>query len=355
MTVNWGIIGPGGYADRMLAPAIRQSKDGKLVAIVSRDKGRAEAFAKGHGAEKGYDDLKEFLAHPGLDAVYVGTPNNLHAESVIPAAAAGKHCLVDFAMAVTEADCTAMIETCRKHNVKLATGHQTRYHPANKELKRLITDGVLGDIIMIRAQMDYTSPGADRRPQQWEINKTVAIDHSHGRHWVKDPDMRGGGAISSAGCFSIDLLRFLAGREVEEVFSYTDTSTAEHGQETYAITTLKFQRNLFAQVDYYYQFKMPAWTDNNVTVYGTKGRATSVGGLRVGNSEGAVEVVTGTGSWRTEYTGANMFVGMVDDFNQKIRNGGEPSPSGVDGWRERQVNLAVAQSGRQGTPVKIKL
>src|SRR5262249_60290693 len=89
--VRWGIVGIGRIADTEIAPAITTSPHGELRGVVSRDQGRADAFAGRHGAARALTSYGELLADPDVDAVYIATPNGLHAEQVVAAAAAGKH------------------------------------------------------------------------------------------------------------------------------------------------------------------------------------------------------------------------------------------------------------------------
>src|SRR3990172_3502198 len=74
MTVGWGVIGVGGYADRHLIPAIMQASNGKLVAICHYDKEKAEFFARRNGASRSYTDLAEMTADPEVDVVALCTP-----------------------------------------------------------------------------------------------------------------------------------------------------------------------------------------------------------------------------------------------------------------------------------------
>src|SRR6478672_9315846 len=92
--MRWGIIGLGRIADTEIAPAITASPRGELRGVVSRDQGRAEAFAGRHGAARALTSFDELLADPDVDAVYIATPNALHAGEVVAAAAAGKHVML---------------------------------------------------------------------------------------------------------------------------------------------------------------------------------------------------------------------------------------------------------------------
>jgi len=86
----------------------------ELVAGVSRDQGRADAFAKEFGARFAYTSYDEMLANPEVDAVYIATPNAQHADQVIAAAEASKHVWCDKPMSLAVADALREIEACDK-------------------------------------------------------------------------------------------------------------------------------------------------------------------------------------------------------------------------------------------------
>jgi 1,5-anhydro-D-fructose reductase (1,5-anhydro-D-mannitol-forming) len=89
--LGWGVVGLGRIASTQVAPGIVASAGSSLISVVSRDPGRAEEFAQMHGAAHALDDYAKMLADPAVEAVYIATPNALHAEQVIAAARAGKH------------------------------------------------------------------------------------------------------------------------------------------------------------------------------------------------------------------------------------------------------------------------
>ncbi len=110
MTIGWGIIGIGRIADSAMAPAIVGDANSRLEAVVSRDEGRAEAFAVKHGAAAAGTSYEEMLANPQVDAVLICTPNTLHPDQVVAAARAGKHVLCDKPLGGTAADAARALE-----------------------------------------------------------------------------------------------------------------------------------------------------------------------------------------------------------------------------------------------------
>src|ERR1700676_3993983 len=119
MTLGWGIVGPGGIADREMAPAIAADPNSELVAVVARDPDKGRAFAAKHGARSSSTDYAEMLARPDVDVVLVTPPNALHPHQGMAAARAGKHVLCDKPLALTAADGERAIAACADAGVKL--------------------------------------------------------------------------------------------------------------------------------------------------------------------------------------------------------------------------------------------
>ena len=122
MSFGWAIISVGDYADSRGAPAIDQAQDAELVAVYSRDQGRSEAFAEKHGAKTAYTSVEDLLSDSRIDAVYITSPNHLHAQYTTMAANAGKHVLVEKPLSLNLADGIESLRVCRKKGVKLGGG-----------------------------------------------------------------------------------------------------------------------------------------------------------------------------------------------------------------------------------------
>ena len=126
MALGWGIIGIGSHSNLKIAPAMKVAKDSELVAVYGRDQARTDAFAQTHGAKTAYTSLNDLLKDSRIDAVFVASPNSLHATQTIHAANAGKHVLSEKPMATTIDDAVAMVRGCREHGVKLGIGFEHR-------------------------------------------------------------------------------------------------------------------------------------------------------------------------------------------------------------------------------------
>ncbi len=144
MSFGWGLISTGLHPENKIAPAINAADDAELVAVYSRDQGRADAFAEGHGAKAAYNSMDGILADSRIDGVFISSPNSLHAGQAIQAAAAGKHVLCEKPMTTTLDDALAMVRACRERGVKLGVGFELRHNPGHIMARDLVAEGTLG-------------------------------------------------------------------------------------------------------------------------------------------------------------------------------------------------------------------
>ncbi|MFN3974323.1 MAG: Gfo/Idh/MocA family protein [Dehalococcoidia bacterium] len=339
-SIGWGIIGIGQHADRFIAPAIGKAKGARLLAVASRDLGRARAFAEKHGAQGAYDSIPDFLRHPGLDAVFIASPNALHKEHALLAAQAGKHVLVEKPMALSVGDCWAMVEECQRRGVKLGVGFHARQHPAHQEVRRLVHHGVLGDLVLLQGQWARGVRGQKTVPPATGL-----------RAWWSDPELAGGGAMMGMGVHVIDLLRFISGQEVTEVTAVTDGQSEAHPLEDLAVAILSLSGGAFATL--VCSRRIPD-SLNNLVVYGVNGRAVGYGTLGT-SVTGRLEVETQQVQTAVAYTAGDMYQAEIEGFQKAILEGGEPPATGMDGLRVCQVTEAIFRSQREWKRITIPL
>src|ERR1700730_12317477 len=148
--LRWGLIGCGDIARKRIAPALRDSALGELLAVSRAQSELVEAFAKEFGAKKWYADWKELLLDEEIDAVYIATPVHLHAIQTIAAAEAGKHVLCEKPMAMDVAECEQMIAATRANNVKLGIAYYRHFYPVIHRIKHLLESGEIGDPVLVQ-------------------------------------------------------------------------------------------------------------------------------------------------------------------------------------------------------------
>jgi len=163
--------------------------DAEVVACWDDDQERGQKHAAEFELEW-MPDLDAMLARADIDAVFVASPTNKHAEHVIAAAEAGKHVLLQKPMALTLADCDAIIGAVNRTGVKFSMCYQMRCDPVNQKMKALVDEGAVGDIAVIRRRhaipmllnKDWAVPG------NWHIDPVQNMgmfmdDASHAADW----------------------------------------------------------------------------------------------------------------------------------------------------------------------------
>lgn len=143
--LRWGILAPGWIA-RQFAAALRNSTRQQIVAVGSRSVERAAEFAADFGVPAVYGSYEQLVEDPQVQAVYVASPHNRHAEQALLAIKAGKHVLVEKAFTTNAADAHAVADAAAKHGVALMEAMWTRFLPRTDIVRQLIADGVLGDL-----------------------------------------------------------------------------------------------------------------------------------------------------------------------------------------------------------------
>ena len=188
-----GLVGTGGISNRHMIPYLDRPDRVRLTAVCDVVESLAQEYAKKAGVEAIYLDFEEMLREADIDAVDICTGHSSHAPLAIAAAKAGKHVIVEKAMAHTLQGCRDMIEAADKAGVTLMVAQHLRYSPEARAVKRFIDEGNLGEI---RAARTHTlgGGGGDRRPDDW----------------MKD-GKAGGGVMLVQSVHHLDLLRFYVG------------------------------------------------------------------------------------------------------------------------------------------------
>lgn len=142
--IRWGIIGAGDVCERKSGPPLYQLPTCELVAITRRDATAGADFAQRHGPCHYEPSIEALVAREDIDAIYVATPDAHHHAGTLAAAAAGKHVLVEKAMASNTAECDDMIAACAQAGVQLAVAYYRRCYPTVLTARQLIADGAIG-------------------------------------------------------------------------------------------------------------------------------------------------------------------------------------------------------------------
>jgi 1,5-anhydro-D-fructose reductase (1,5-anhydro-D-mannitol-forming) len=327
-TLGWGIVGLGRIAGTEIAPAITASASSALISVVSRDQGRAEAFAREHGAVSAVDDYAKMLADPAVRAVYIATPNAQHAEQVIGAARAGKHVLCDKPLALTVPDAQRCVEECRAAGVRLGITFQTRFFDGMAEAAALIRDGGIGRVVTAEAQ--------------------IGTRGNLPKGWRTDPGLAGLGTLNNIGVHALDILRYLIGSEVSEVAAMM---SSEPGFEvdTTDLVLLRFRNGTLGQLNASQAVPHPR---DDIALYGTEGRVLAPN-LSRPDRDSVMSFITADDEREFPVSSRGSYLRTIEAFAEAVENGRDPSPSGEDGLRSVQLTTAIAESISQRRVVSL--
>lgn len=206
--VRVGIIGCGAIAERLHIPDYAACGQAEIVALCDSSKARASALAEtfAPGAQV-YTDYKQLLKNPEVDAVSVCMPNKFHGECSIAAARAGKHVLVEKPMAMSLAEGRKMVAEAKKAGVQLLVNQSMRNYPAHKKAREIIQSGFLGKVLHVTGMCGHEGP------EHWSPT---------GKWFFKKKDARFG-AMADLGVHKADAIRFITGKEIDEIRAFYDT------------------------------------------------------------------------------------------------------------------------------------
>jgi predicted dehydrogenase len=222
--VRWGFLSTARINRRVLAAA-EKSSAADVVAVASRDQGRAEAYAVEHGIPRSYGRYEELLEDPELDAVYISLPNSLHVEWSVRALAAGKHVLCEKPLTRSPEEAEEAFEAAERAGRILMEAFMWRHSPQTAKLVQLVEGGVIGELQLVRATFSFPLEGR--------------------RNIRLDPEL-GGGALMDVGAYCVSAARLLAG-EPERV--YGEQVIGDSGVDTLFTGILRFPRGVLAEID----------------------------------------------------------------------------------------------------------
>ncbi|MDB5320092.1 MAG: oxidoreductase domain protein [Phycisphaerales bacterium] len=332
-TLGWGIIGAGAIA-KSFVEGLRSSSTGKLVAVASRAKAKADQFiadnaiagARSHGS---YEAL---LADPAVQAVYIATPHPQHADWAVKAARAKKHILCEKPIALNNAQAVAIVQAARENNVFLMEAFMYRCHPQTAKLVELIKSNAIGEVRLIQAAFGFAAPFD---PKSRLFNNSL-----------------GGGGILDVGCYPVSMSRLIAGVALGHDFADPiDVKGMGHIGQTrvdeYATATLRFDRDILATV----ATAVAVELDNTVRIFGTQGHLfvsepwvpAKTGGqteIHLHRTGQALETIT----IRAD---RHLYAYEIDAAAEAIRHGRTQAHSPAMSWPDTLGNMKTLDAWRQ--------
>ena len=186
--VRWGMLSTAAIG-RLVATALRDSKQTEFVAVASRDAARARAFAAELDLASSFGSYAELLASDDVDAVYVALPVSKHAEWTVRALEAGKHVLCEKPFTLDPLEAARCFDAAEAAGRVCVEGLMWRLHPKTALAVQLVAEGAIGQLATVRAALSVSVPPGD-------IRRSVEL---------------GGGALGDLGCYCVSAIRLFAG------------------------------------------------------------------------------------------------------------------------------------------------
>jgi len=242
--LRWGILAPGGIANKF-AEAVRDFTAGRVVAVTSRDAERAAEFARRHGIPRAYAGYEQLCADPEVDAVYVASPHSHHRDHAVLMAAAGKHLLIEKALARNEIEVDEIFAAAGAAGVFAMEAMWTRHLPHIAVIRRWLAAGRIGEVVTVSADHGQS------------------LDLGPG-HRLKNPDLAGG-ALLDLGVYPVAFVLDLLG-EPEQVVAVGHLT--ETGVDATVAVTLRYRDPMLGLAGCTLKVKTPT----TAVICGTSGR-----------------------------------------------------------------------------------
>ena len=334
--VGYAIVGLGGYGLGVIIPQFRNCQHSRLVALVSGDAAKAKRVAAEYGVPErnlyNYQNYDSIRDNPDIEVVYVCLPVAMHAEYTIRAAKAGKHVLCEKPMAISAADCEAMIAACQGAGKKLMIGYRCHFEENNLEAIRRARAGDIGKLRYFRSEHGFKAGS----PTSWRLKKA----------------MSGGGSLMDIGIYALQAARYMTGEEPVSVYATerTDRNDPRFREvEDMIEFELEFPSGVLASC-----MSMYSANQNHILLMGDKGRielepGTGYGGNRLWIGKGREnEVKPPPGP------GATQWAGQLDHMAQCVLTGREPIVPGEEGLRDLRIIEAIYQSARERRRIALR-
>lgn len=318
--LRWGLVGLGRHVTEEIVPAMRRSAAAEIVACAGRDASAAGAFAERFGITRACETFEDLVHDPDVNAVFVATPNALHAEVVLAAARAGKHILCEKPLALTVADGRAMTAACGAAGVQLRIGLHLRFERSLQRIAEILQSGAIGTPRAL--SIERTAPLGERVP------------------WRVDPG-QGGSILFDVGVHLLDLVPRLLATEIAAVSGLATPERAT-GRSADTVTILLRLRN-GVQAAIRASREAP-YAASDLAVIGTAGM------LRTGPlrwvPEHRITVTTESGTTEETLPAGDLYRAEIDAFAEDLRDNGSRGATGEDGVQLIAITEAVQRALR---------
>ena len=329
--IRYAVVGAGWISQIAFMPSVAQTGNSVIKAIVTGNREGAAKLAKFHGIEHvfSYEQYDDMLRQGIVDAVYIALPNSQHADYAIRAAKAGVHALVEKPLAISVAECEAMIAASDKAGVWLMTAYRLHNEPGTIEVIDRINKGEIGDPRFFSSLFSY---------------QVIAGNHRlEAEHW--------GGPLQDLGVYCLNAVRHAFGCEPVEAIAMTshgDNDPRFAEVEGTIAALLRFPGDRLA----HFTVSFGGGDIDTYRIIGSEGEIEMQPGFRFENTM-KMRLTRGGKVTEKTFPAVDHFSGMTAYFSDCILKGQRPEPDGGDGLNDVRALLAIEAAARTGQPQKI--
>lgn len=333
--LTWGILGNALIARKCVMPAIACSRNGRIRALATSRPLDAVEDVKTNGVEQLYESYDDVIQDPRIDAVYIPLPNQLHAAWTLKALSAGKHVLCEKPLACTAEEARQMARAASKNNRVLMEAMMYRFHPRTQRIKTLISEGAIGDPLMVRAAFCFSmAEQLLQSADNYRLNSE-----------------QGGGALLDVGCYGVGVARLFLEREPVSVQAQ---SICRSGSEVdlHVVGNLRFEHDALATIE----ASFCSGLQQTYSITGSKGAIDLPQDAFIPWEKDAIIYYRANGQEAPEHIvvpGADQYRLMVEHFGDRIIDGVKPLVSIDDSIKNMAVLDALGEAARTGGSVTV--
>jgi predicted dehydrogenase len=330
--LRMAVVGLGHFAQVAVLPGIQQLSSVELTALVSGSTTKLDELGDKYGVSerRSYAELDQLLASGAVDAVYIVTPNDLHAPLAIRAAEHGVHVLCEKPLAPTVAECADVIRACERSGVKLMVGYRLHFEAGNLHAIELVQSGQIGE------------------PRVFNSTFTMQVREDN----IRTEPRPGAGPLFDIGVYCINAARYLLREEPVEVSATIvrrpDDPRFAHVEEAVA-ATLRFPSGVLAS----FVVSFGAASRASYEVVGTTGAVQVENAYEYAEAMTVRHLVDGEKPKQRRFGRRDQIAAEIEHFARCVRRGEDPEPSGWEGLADVRVIAAIHQAASLGQQVAL--
>lgn len=344
--MRYGLIGCGRIAPNHIEAARNCGID--IVAICDIVTDRMIETSKRSGFSENirfYEDYRQMLAQEELELVAICTESGKHASIALDCIAAGCHVIIEKPIALSLSDADDVIEAGHREGVVVCACHQNRFNKSIIKIREAVEEGRFGRLLHGAAHI------------RWNRGKQYYDQDEWRGTWEQD-----GGVLMNQCIHNIDLLRWMMGDDIDEVFAFTDNLNHPYLEtEDLGLALIKFSNGAYGLIEGTSNV-YPSNLEETLYLFGEKGTVKAGGKSvnkidewRFGDGKDTAEEIKA----RYHENPPNVYgfghTPLYEDVVQAINEHREPYITGEDGRRALELVLAIYKSSSLGTSVKLPL